>query len=57
MDVMAVQGWDIEDVLAVGEVGGGGVPEAGAVGGEHDLPVHGAQPLHRVPRFEEGVLG
>ncbi|GGV90109.1 hypothetical protein GCM10010228_77900 [Streptomyces massasporeus] len=57
MDVVAVQRRDVEDVPAVGEVGGGGVSEPGRVGGEHDLPVHGSQPLHRVPGLQEGVLG
>ena len=53
---MVVQRRDVENVLAVGEVRGGGVPQPGTVGGEHDLPVHGAQPLHRVSGFEEGEL-
>ncbi|MFE1027753.1 hypothetical protein ACFW5I_24815 [Streptomyces sp. NPDC058818] len=57
MDVVPVQGRDVKDVPAVGEVRGGGVAEPGTVGGEHDLPVHGAQPLDRVPGLQEGVLG
>ncbi len=54
---MAVQRRDAEDVPTVGEVSGGGVPEPGTVGGEHDLPVHGPQPLHRIPGLQEGELG
>lgn len=57
MDVQAAQRRDVEDVSAVGEVSGGSVPEPSTVGGEHDLPVHEAQPLHRVPGLQEGVLG
>ncbi len=57
VDVVPVQRRDLKDVLAVGEVGGGGVAEPGPVGGEHDLPVHGAQPLDRIPGVQEGALG
>ncbi|MFD7065199.1 hypothetical protein [Streptomyces sp. NPDC059906] len=49
VDVVPVQRRDVENVPAVGEVRGRGVPEPGTVGGEHDLPVHRAQPLHCVP--------
>ncbi|MFC8349795.1 hypothetical protein [Streptomyces sp. NPDC057280] len=54
---MAIQRWDVEGVPAVGQVSGRGVPEPGAVGGNHDLSVHRAQPLHRVPGLQEGVRG
>ncbi|MEU4170242.1 NUDIX domain-containing protein [Streptomyces sp. NPDC026665] len=32
-------------------------PSRAPVCGEHDLPVHRAQSLHRVPGLQEGVLG
>lgn len=57
VDVVPVQGRDVEDVLAVGEGGGGGVPKPGTVGSKHDLRIHGAQPLYRLPGLQEGVLG
>lgn len=57
MDVVTIQRRYVEDVPAVGEVGGAGVAEAGTVGGEHDLSVHGEQMFHRLPGLEEGEFG